>query len=255
MREFPGAIPASLETGYACQDAAIALWRDEIAGWKIGRVADQLTPVLGANRLAGPIFRRSVLRAEPGEPTQFPVFTDGFAAIEAEFILVLADNAPEAKLTWTIDEARALVGDVLIGVELAGSPLATINDLGPTVVVSDFGNNAGLILGPRFETWRTLRVSEWRCETVIDGDVVGTGVASGLPGGPFEALRFLLELNAARGRPLREGDLISSGAVTGVHDIRAGQSGTVNFLGAGAIKCRAAQRGYAREKTRLGAAS
>lgn len=242
LRRFPGVIPKDLASAYACQDAAIGLWADEIAGWKIGRISDSLAETLGANRLAGPVFRRSVMRARGDEVVSFPVYKDGFAAVEAEFILVIAENAPAGKLTWTHDEARALVQDVLIGVELAGSPLAAINDLGPTVVISDFGNNAGLIVGPSYEGWRERPEGEWRCETWVDETLVGAGAADALPGGPFEALRFLLELNALRGRPLRAGDLISSGAVTGVHDIRADQQSRIVFANAGSIVCRARTR-------------
>lgn len=242
LRNFPGEIPRDLASSYACQDAAINLWADEIAGWKIGRITDNLAQTLGANRLAGPIFRRSVMRARGNEAVSFPVYKDGFAAVEAEFILVVAEDAPAGKLKWTRDEARTLVQDVLIGVELAGSPLAAINDLGPTVVISDFGNNAGLIVGQSYEGWRARPEGEWRCETWIDGVLVGAGAADALPGGPFEALRFLLELNASRGRPLRAGDLVSSGAVTGVHDIRAGQQSRIVFTNAGVIVCCAQPR-------------
>ncbi len=60
-------------------------------------------------------------------------------------------TAPAAKLVWTLDEARAIAGDACISASrTAGSPLATINALGPTVVATDFGNNAGLILGAGF---------------------------------------------------------------------------------------------------------
>lgn len=251
LRRFPGEIPASLAESYACQDAAIDMWADEVAGWKIGRVSDHLAASLGSNRIAGPIFRGSLLHASAGETVSFPVYTDGFAAIEAEFVLVVGANAPDGKTRWSIEEAQAMVDDVRIGVELAGSPLAAINDLGPTVVVSDFGNNAGLILGPSYQGWRTRPINQWRCETRIEGVAVGAGDASALPGGPFESLRFLLELNGARGRPLRAGDLVSSGAVTGVHDIRPGETGCISFDETGAISCRATARSDAGQKEEL----
>ena len=54
----------------------------------------------------------------------------------------------QASSSWTDAEAADMVGALHIGVEPASSPLATINELGPAVVVSDFGNNAGLLLGP-----------------------------------------------------------------------------------------------------------
>jgi 2-keto-4-pentenoate hydratase len=238
LAAFPGPIPPDLATGYQHQDAAIALYPDEIAGWKIGRVGPEFEARFGPGRLAGPIFRKSVRQASGA--VSFPVFAGGFAAIEAEFIFVLAQDAPAAKHAWTKAEARALIGDMHIGIETAGSPLATINALGPTVVVSDFGNNAGLILGPRAGDWRAHTESDLTCECFIEGRSVGKGSAADLPGGPVEALRFLAEHCAGRGRPLKAGMLISTGAATGIHDIAIGQRARVDFGALGAIDCIAA---------------
>jgi 2-keto-4-pentenoate hydratase len=124
-------------------------------------------------------------------------------------------------------------------VETAGSPLATINDLGPTAIVADFGNNAGLIVGPPLSNWRTTPVEQWRCETFVDGVAVGRGHAGVPPGGPFESLRFLLELCARRARPLTAGAWISTGAITGVHQVVAGQAARVTFEESGEVLCRA----------------
>jgi len=49
----------------------------------------------------------------------------------------------------------------------------------------------------------------------------------------------MLEHAARRGRPLRAGQLISTGAATGIHDIAAGQVGRVSFGRYGAVGCRA----------------
>jgi len=147
--------------------------------------------------------------------------------------------APPGKTQWTVAEAFELVRAVHIGIETAGSPLATINELGPRAIVADFGNNAGLILGPELPGWRTRPIETWRCESFVDGVSVGRGAASLLPGGPFESLRFLLARNARRSRPLHAGDLVSAGAVTGVHAIKAGQTARVVFEGGGEILCTA----------------
>lgn len=238
LPDYPGVIPADLAAAYAIQDAAISLWDDAIAGWKIGRIPDSWVAELGAPRLAGPIFRRAVWTVSPGETIAFPVFEGGFAAVEAEYVLRLGADAPADKFDWTPDEAADLVETLIVGVEPAGSPLATINGLGPKVVVSDFGNNAGLILGPEVADWRA-GLMDMTCETFIEGARVGSGGATTLPGGPLQALAFLLGLNARRGRALKSGDLISTGAATGIHDIVAGQSARVVFNGVGEILCRA----------------
>lgn len=239
LAEFPGPIPADLPAAYACQDAAIALWPDVVGGWKVGLIGAELAAQLGEDRLAGPIFSRSVWRSVLGASVPFPVFGGGFAAVEAEYVLVVGRDAPAGKTAWTRSEAFDMVRAVHVGVETAGSPLATINELGPCAIVSDFGNNAGLIIGPELAAWRTKAVEEWRCEVFVDGVSVGRGRASMLPGGPFESLRFLLALGARRARPLRAGDVVSAGAVTGVHSITAGQHARVAFDGCGEILCAA----------------
>jgi 2-keto-4-pentenoate hydratase len=239
LAAFPGRLPADLAEAYACQDAAIELVEDAIAGWKVGLITGAAAAAYKQDRLAGPIFASRVRRAEAGKHVPFAVFRAGFAAVEAEFLLLLGRDAPAEQRDWTRTEARELIAAVHIGVETAGSPLATINDLGPTAIVADFGNNAGLIVGPELPGWRTKPVEQWQCETFIDGAAVGSGHGGVPPGGPFESLRFLLELCARRGRPLKAGTWVSTGAITGVHDVVAGQSARVMFRDAGEILCRA----------------
>jgi 2-keto-4-pentenoate hydratase len=236
---FPGRLPIDLSAAYACQDAAIALVDDTIAGWKVGLIGKDAAAVFKHDRLAGPIFRKTVREARKGERVGFPVYGGGFAAVEAEFLLKVGRDTSADKREWTRAEAQAVVAAVHVGIETAGSPLATINELGPTAIVADFGNNFGLIVGPELPDWRSKAVEEWRCETFVDGQSVGCGHGGVPPGGPFESLRFLLELCARRGRPLKAGDWVSTGAITGVHDVVAGQSARVSFGEAGEILCRA----------------
>jgi 2-keto-4-pentenoate hydratase len=239
LADFPGVIPEDLAAAYRVQDEAIALWPDEVAGWKIGRVTPHQTKTLGAERLTGPIFRQNLWVARDGEEIAFPVYENGFAAVEAEYVLRIGKDAPAKKTDWTVDAAAKLVAAMHVGVETAGSPLATINDLGSTVVVSDFGNNHGLILGPEIADWRAKLDAGLHAETYIEGERVGGGGADSKEDGPLDALVFLAGHLAARGMPLKAGQFVSSGAVTGVHDIRIGQTSRVSFNGAGDILCSA----------------
>lgn len=235
---FPGAIPADLATGYACQDAAIARWPDEVAGWKVGYIGLDRRDGSGDDRLVGPIFSRAVW-ADRGESVDFPVFVGGFAAVEAEYIFRLGTDAAAHQTSWTPTQAVDLIAALHIGIETAGSPLATINVLGPTVVVSDFGNNAGLILGPEIPGWRDIPEADLACETFIDGVSVGRGGAASVPGGLLAAFAFALGRCARRGIRLRAGQLVTTGAATGIHDIRAGQRARIHFGRWGDIHCRA----------------
>jgi len=242
LPDFPGQIPADLVSAYAVQDLAIARWPDRVVGWKVGYIAAERRDISGDDRLLGPIFSRALWNAT-GSITDFPIYVGGFGAVEAEYVLQLEEDAPAGKLQWTPDEAAALPARLFIGVEIASSPLATINQLGPRVVVSDFGNNNGLILGAEIADWTARDESSLVAETRIDGQVVGTGGATLLPGGLRAAYAFALGRSALRGRPLKRGELIATGNATGIHDIGVGQLATIRFDGFGEIQCRAVAAG------------
>ncbi len=235
LKAYPGAVPATIEEAYSIQDAAIRLWPEEVAGWKVGRITGKDEAKYGVDRLAGPIFR-SAMKAS-GETLAAAIFADGFAAVEGEAVVILADDAPADKFDWTTDEARAMIGSVAAGVEIASSPFAGINELGPLVTISDFGNNNGLIVGEEFPQWRDFNFRDWRCETFINDVSVGSETPAAIPGGPIESLRFLLTLCARRGLPLKKGMAVSTGAITGVHEVAVGQSAIVAFDGVPPIRC------------------
>lgn len=237
LDDFPGPLPDDLQNAYRCQDSAIELWTDEPGGWKVGRIPPAVESRFGVDRLAGPIFQKTIYRVEAGEAMPMPIFRGGFAAIEAEFVVVIDKDAPADRHNWSLDEAAQMIGDLRIGLEIASSPLATINILGPTAVVADFGNNNGLIIGPSIRDWRTRELASMGCETFVDGKSVGTGGAWTLTGGYVRSVQFMLEVAARRGHPMRAGQVIATGQTNGIHDVVEGQTGRIVFGEDGELTC------------------
>lgn len=223
---YPGPIPGTLDQAYRIQARAIARAGGTIAGWKIGRIAEPLDAAFGSNRLAGPIFAGGVARAAVIAPAM-AVFGEGFAAVEAEYLLRIGSLPDPAARGWTNAEAGSHVDEIRVGLEIASSPFAGINDFGPAVTVSDFGNNNGLVIGGLVPPGAALL--DWPVTLAIDGAVAGTGTAAAMLDGPFGAVRFLFELAAERGLPLAVGQWVSTGAVTGVHPVRPGAQVEARF--------------------------
>ncbi|WP_404825278.1 2-keto-4-pentenoate hydratase [Pelagerythrobacter rhizovicinus] len=231
LSDYPGMLPDTLAAAYAVQDRAIAEWQRPIIGWKVGRIMPPLSVRFQADRLTGPIF----LSRENGE--DMPIFAKGFAAGEAEFLLRVGAAPPSGKKAFTLAEAADLIDAVHVGLEIASSPLGAINDIGPMAVISDFGNNNGLVIGNAIPDWRESGFEEWDVRTLIDGVEVGSGRAASFPDGAMGSARFLFELLAQRGIELAPGQWISTGAVTGVHDARPGQTVEAQFNGY-SVECR-----------------
>ncbi len=236
LPDYPGPLPTSLRDGYAIQDAGMAHRGDRVAGWKVGRIWPPLDTRFGSDRLAGPIFSDRVITADAASNTEMPIFTGGFGAVEAEFVFRLG-AVPPSQTRFSLSETSELIASVHVGIEIASSPLAAINDLGPPIIVSDFGNNNGLIVGPAIADWQDAAIDSWPIAVAIDGVEVGTGVSGDFPDGTLGSVRFLLELLAARGIAAPEGMLVSTGAITGVHNIVAGQTASFDFGGRAALRC------------------
>jgi len=226
---FPGELPATLRDAYKVQSLSIAAWPDTVAGWKIGMAPPPFRDSVDELRLAGPIFAKNVRTAQSGDVTTMRVYAGGFGAVEAELLFRLGADAPTSGDPVTPEEAKALVAAMHIGVEIASSPMQAINDLGPMSIISDFGNNAGLIVGPEIPNWRDVALDDLRVKVQIDDVQVGDATAASIIGGPIAALQFLIDKCRERGIPLTAGTWVSTGAVTGVHEAGPGARSHVDF--------------------------
>lgn len=228
---FPGTLPSTLADAYRVQERAIGLSERAIAGWKVAGIRPDLREVLGASRLAGPIMTGSIHRLPNGGKARASVFAGGFAALEAEFVAVFSRDLLPSDGKFTPEIITAALSGLHAGSEIASSPLATLNDLGPTAVISDHGNNAGAIVGPEMTGWRNADLATLTSRMLINGNVAGEGSAANVMGGPIAALQFLAEHLLSRGRYLRAGDVVLTGMTTGIHKVVAGDRGCIEFAG------------------------
>jgi 2-keto-4-pentenoate hydratase len=203
-------MPPDLEAAYRVQSIAIAAWGDRAS--------------------SGPIFADSI--AEAAATNDFPMTADGSALFEAEVVIVTKADARADKTDWTAEEAAELISAVHVGIEIAGSPLETINDLDPVASIAGFGNNSGLILGAEVTDWRERGWEGIICRTEIDGVLVREANAAMVPG-----IAYALGRTARLGFPLRRGDCISTGAITGTPAVKIGQYCVAKFPGIATIEC------------------
>ncbi len=236
LLSYPGLAPGDLGSAYRIQDAAIELDGRSIKGWKVGRINPPLDGQLGANRLAGPIFAETVVSLNNSEVPVMPVFADGFAAAEAELLLHIAPGMAD-KRPVTDAETRLVIDEVRLGMEIASSPYPGINEDGPTVTASDFGNNHGLVMGAPLDDWQETDLCAISVRTLIDGVLIGEATAATMLDGPFGAVRFLLANLAARGIDISGGTWVSTGAITGVHQVVPGQAVQAQFGTHGSVQC------------------
>lgn len=235
LARFPGTPPRDLAGAYRVQDHALALWDRPVGGWKVGRIGAPEALRLGAERLVGPVFADAI--TEAGDAIRaMPVFAQGFAACEAEFMCRLSVDA-DRHLPRDDVETLDWIDEVRIGIEVASSPYPGINADGPCVTIADHGNNLGLLLGPALDPGLHLTLDQITVETLIDGHSVARATTATMLDGPLGAVRFLLANLSGRGITPQTGWWISSGAVTGVHEVQPGSRVDARFAGIGEVAC------------------
>ena len=237
---FPGAVPAGMAEAYRIQELAMSRWQDSVVGWKIGYIPADRRAAGDPDRLVGPIWRQQCQHSEErASEAEVGIFTSGFAAVEAELIIRLGQDPPGHEGGgWTAEEAADLEQQLLVGIEVASSPIPDINSLGPTVIAADFGNNNGLVLGPVLPGWPGGPPVQLSC--YVDGQLVGEGSADNLPGGIHQGLATALNILVSRGRPVPAGTVFATGAITGIHPISPGQHCRVAVRGGPSVELRTA---------------
>ena len=238
LPDFPGRLPETLEQAYAIQSASVERWPDEVAAWKVARLSRTDRARFRTQRLAGPVFRSSIQTIKPGSSEVMAIYEGGFAAIEAEYALELGTAVPPSDKDYSDEELADLVRAVYGAAEIAGSPMALVNELGAMSVISDFGANAGLVVGPKISGWRSHMPGALSASVAVDNVTVGEATPDGIRQDPLQALRFLIGFSASRGIELPEGALISTGALTGVHEVRVGSTARLKFGSFGSFEVR-----------------
>lgn len=229
--DFPGEVPTSSEAAYAVQYAAMRLRGHSIAGFKVGGVPKAFAKTFPAGWLAGPISSEQVYSVANKATVDFPAFEGGMAAYEAEYMLTLSGLDRLDGPVETLAEAKRFVFKINIGAEIAGSPFRGTNILGPGAIISDFGVQGGIVVGPEVPLSELEALGGVKVAVTIDRDAPFTARARTDETGPFGALRFLL--NHLQTLPdditFPNTLILSSGAITGVHQSRTDTSCLFDF--------------------------
>ncbi len=228
---FPGEIPATLEQAYAVQMCSIAAWEADLIGFKVGGVPHKWKDQFPTDWLVGPMFSDQQYAVKNGDSLEVTVFEGGFAAYEAELVFVLKDLDKLDKPLETVEETHAFISKVYLGAEIASSPNLLVNEMGPGSIISDLGNNAGVVIGPEAPLSILDDLSKLEVVLTIDDEEIGRATPNPGEGGPLGALRFALNhFIAIKDQiELPENCLISSGAITGVHQSHAGTKSKITF--------------------------
>lgn len=225
-----GLEPTDAAGAYAVQEINTRFWEAQgrrIVGRKAGLTAKAVQAQLGVDQPDSGVLFEDMRVADGG--TLDPAICLQPRA-EAEIAFVLAQDLPSPDTTP--DQVAAAVASVHAAIEIVDSRIAdwkiTFAD-----TVADNGSSAFFVLAVQGLPLDGLDLEGAGMEMTFNGEVVSTGVGAAALGNPLNAAAWLAQTLAARGEPLKAGDVLLAGALGPMVALRPGVTITAKIAGIG----------------------
>lgn len=216
--------PKNIDEGFAVQEKVVAGLASPVIGWKVIPLPTGETmfaPLLQS----GSVAPNGTWKLAGKEP----------AGIELEIAFFMGqDVAPGASPAQILDAIES----AHVVFELCQSRLVNPDDQPQHVKLADCILNAGLVLGPKFEGWRTRDLKNIPGRLLVDGKVHKEGKSVD----PMKAIQTLAPALASRGKKLAKGQTVITGSLIGMNWItgRHALKGVIDGCGDVAITLEAA---------------
>ena len=225
--------PTDADGAYAVQTLNTRFWEGQgrrIVGRKAGLTAKAVQTQLGVDQPDFGVLFDDMRIADCG--VLDPARTIQPKA-EAEIAFVLGADLPDPETS--VAQVAAAVASVHAAIEIVDSRIAdwkiTFAD-----TVADNGSSAFFVLADRGAPLAGLDLEGTAMAMTINGAVVSTGVGAAALGNPLNAAAWLARTLAARGEPLKAGDVLLAGALGPMVALTRGDRVVATIDGLGEVR-------------------
>ena len=207
--------PCTEQEAYAIQDSFVALRAKTlggIAGYKIALATAEMQRFVGVNApQAGAMLELTMHRT----PARVRAADYVQLIVEFEIAVEIAEDLPVADAPFFRSRVARAVGGVMPAIELADDRGAVYAELAkhPLELIADNGWNEGAVLGYPVHEWQNIDLAAVRGVATINGKAVGEGTGAQAMGHPLDALAWVADHLARRGRGLLRGDVVITGSL------------------------------------------
>ncbi|MCB1511816.1 MAG: hydratase [Hyphomicrobiaceae bacterium] len=221
----PALVPPTIDEAYQINARIADQLGWESLGWKIAATTEAVRAKL---KTGGPIYGRTFRRFRCDSPTRLQHSELLDPLVECEFFCTLGQDLPVRDQPWTMDDIVQAVATVNAGLEVAECRFPS-RALPPLPAILADGSASGrYVFGGTIPHWRAgLADIEVRLE--VDGRERRRGTGADVMGDPLRPLLWLAEERRRIGDGLSAGETVSTGSMTGMLPVRAGQRVVARF--------------------------
>lgn len=221
-----------LASAYAVQSLNIEMQVEQgarITGRKIGLTSKAVQAQLGVSQ---PDFGTLLNTMEVLHNDAISVTELMQPKAEAEIAFVLKKDLPAHELS--VHELISAIDYALPAIEIVGSRIENWN-IKITDTIADNASASHYVLGHRPVGLRDLDVVNCEMQMTKNGEKVSAGTGAACLGSPLNATLWLVNTLAKAGAPLRAGEVILSGALGPMAEVRAGDRFEAHFSDLGSV--------------------
>lgn len=231
-----GLDPTDIDGAYAVQALNTDHWVSagrRIVGRKIGLTSKAVQAQLGVDRPDFGVLFDDMRIADGGVLDMGKVIQP---KAEAEVALVMASDLDNVDATAA--DVAAATAHAVAAIEIVDSRIADWK-ISFADTVADNGSSAFFVLGSETRPLDGLDLYTCGMALEVNGNLVSLGAGAACLGHPLEAAAWLARTLAARGQPLRAGDIVLTGALGPMAPLAPGDQVVAKIGGLGSVSFKA----------------
>lgn len=226
----PDARPSTLADAYRVQ-AEVARRLGGTRGWKVGALTPEQQAKAG---VSAPTAARLVAVYLHDSPARLSMARLRTPRLEAELAFSLARDLPPRDRPYDEEEVADAIAAMHPAIEVADTRLPPQPDL--AMNLADGMGNGDFIVGPAYGSWRVMDRGAIAVSLKVNGALAATAQGAVILGDPLRAV-VILANNPVPGSPgLRRGEIVTTGSLTGMTPVAAGDTAVAEFAGIGNVE-------------------
>lgn len=224
--------PPSIAEAYAAQEALCELWtplHGPVRGLKIATTTKVMQQLMGIDHPCGGMIYERRIHQSPARLKR-----EDFVNLMVEFELAVrvGTDLPKRDAPYSAADVRPAVAEVMPAFELIEDRGADYKSTSALTLIADNAWNGGVVLGAPKRVPADMELNGMRGSLTVNGEPRGTGLTDG----PMDALAWVVNLAADRGRPLQAGMIVITGSVLPTIPIASGETFVFTLDGIGSAE-------------------
>ena len=217
-----GIFPRDINEAYDIQEAFHELLlpeRGAIVGYKVALTTTVMQQMVGFGHPAsGAVFTSGVHHS----PVTINASDYVHVGAECEIAMLLGQDLPASAAPYDRESVARAVAALMPAFELVDDRGADYTDLYFLNVAADNSWNAGIVLGEAVIDWQDIDLVAATGTMTINGQPAGVGTGGDVLGHPLEALAWLANNLAERGKSLQKDMIVMTGSIVSTKFLNKG---------------------------------